>query len=97
MTDTERQAYEEKMDARLMKWDAQMRELKARAKEASADTKAEIAREIDELEKHSVAARKKFRDLRESSGEAWRDIKSGLENSWRSLENSLKAARSRFH
>ena len=96
MTDTERQAYEQKMDARLMKWDAQMKVLKARANEARADAQAEIAKEVDELEKRSDAAREKLRDLRESSGEAWRDIQSGLENSWRSLENALEAAKSRF-
>ena len=69
MTDTERQAYEQKMDARLMKWDAQMQELKARAKEAGADAKVEIARELDELEKRSDAAREKLRLLGVTAGQ----------------------------
>ena len=73
MTDTERQAYEQKMDARLMKWDAQMQELKARAKEAGADAKVEIARELDELEKRSDAAREKLRLLGVTAGERGAD------------------------
>lgn len=97
MTDKERQAYEQKMDARLMKWDAQMQMLKARAKEAGADTKAAIAKELDELEERSDETRKKLSSLRDASGDAWRDMKTGLENSWRSLENAMKAAKSRFN
>lgn len=97
MTDRERHAYEQKMDARLMKWDAQMQILRARAKEASADTKAAIAQELDELEERADATRKKVGDLRDASGEAWQDVKAGLENSWHALESAVEAAKSRFN
>ena len=96
MTDIEREAYEQKMNARLLKWDAQMQVLKARAKEAGANAKAEIGKELDDLEKRSDVAREKLRELRNSSGEAWQDLKAGLDNSWRSLQGALEAAKSRF-
>lgn len=96
MTDMDRKAYEEKMDARLSKWEAQIQVLRARGEEAKADAKAEIGRELNELEKRAEATRERFRDLRASGEDAWRDIKVGLENSWRSMESGLKAARKRF-
>jgi septal ring factor EnvC (AmiA/AmiB activator) len=96
MSDTEKEAYEQKMEARLERWQAQIDELKARAKEADADTKAEIAKRLKELEKHSEGAREKLHELRASSGEAWKDVKFGAERSWETLEDALKAAWSRF-
>jgi transketolase len=96
MTEEEKQAYEQKVEARLERWQAQIQELKARAKEADADTRAEIAKQLKHLDEHSDEALEKLRDLRDSSGDAWKDVKGGLENSWDSLEKALKAARSRF-
>ena len=97
MTSTERQAYEQKMDARLAKWDAQMQALKARAREAGADVKAEIGEELHALEERSKAAKKKLRAFREASGDAWQDLKEGLDESWQALDRSLQEARKRYH
>jgi hypothetical protein len=96
MTDMEKKAFEQKMEARLEKWEAQVQIMRARAKEAGAETKAEIAKELDELEERSDAARNKLRDVRKSSGQAWEDLKGGIEDSWRAFERALAAAGSRF-
>jgi hypothetical protein len=96
MTEQERKAYEQKIEAQMAEWRAEFDKLKARSKEAGADTRAKLAGEMAELDEKTRVARKKLAELRDSSDDAWQDVKSGFESSWHALQNAAHAARQRF-
>ncbi|WP_163558212.1 coiled coil domain-containing protein [Halomonas sp. NO4] len=91
-----REVYEQKLQAKLDEWQAEIDKLKARARGAEADARIEHEKEIDDLEARRDEARQKLSELREAGDDAWEDVKAGAERAWDSLSESLKNARSRF-
>jgi hypothetical protein len=74
MTD-KRKAYEEKFDAQLKEWSAQIVLLNAKADKAKAEVKVEYYKTIENLQGKQDAARTKFLELRTVGDDAWDDIK----------------------
>jgi len=91
-----REAYEQKLQAKLDERQAEIDKLKARAKGAEADARIEHQKEIDDLEAQRDEARQKLAELREAGDDAWEDVKDGAERAWNSLSESFVKARSRF-
>lgn len=91
-----KQAYVEKIQARLNSWDAQIEVLKAEAAEATAGAKIEYEREVRELLEQQKQAQAKLDELRESSEDAWTELRAGAESAWMSLENAVRDATSRL-
>ncbi|MFC3285976.1 coiled coil domain-containing protein [Litchfieldella rifensis] len=91
-----REAYEQKLQAKLDEWQAEVDKLKARAQGAQADARIEYQEEIDRLESYRDEARQKLAELREASDDAWEDLKDGAERAWDSASEAFKSARSRF-
>ena len=92
----QRDAYVEKMKAKLDEWNAEIDKLAARADQADAQAKIAYRKQLNEL-------RTKRRDLEEKIGAvqqagegAWEDLKQGLENSWEILKASVSKAKSEF-
>ena len=63
MTD-KRKAYEEKLDAQLKEWNAQIALLKAKAENAKADAKIDSYKTIETLEHKQVQAKTKLQQLK---------------------------------
>lgn len=93
---SDKNAYEQKLEAKLDEWSAEIDRLVARSKQADADAQIELERELDDARSKRDAARKKLGELKNAGDDAWEDLKNGIEGAWSSLETSLKAARSRF-
>ncbi len=93
---TKKEAYVEKLQAHMNKWDSEIVALEARASEAAADAKIGYFEQIDKLKKHQLDAQAKLDDLRQSGDSAWEDMKAGVEQSWNSLEKAVNNAASRF-
>ena len=91
-----KEAYEQKLQAQLDQWKADIDKLKAKANEADADAKIEYYNQIDKLQAMQETARNKLTELKESGDDAWDDLKAGIESAWDSLGNALKSAKSRF-
>ncbi|GHC23508.1 MULTISPECIES: coiled coil domain-containing protein [Aidingimonas] len=91
-----REAYEQKLQAKLDEWQAEIDKLRARAKSNEADARIEREEEADRLEAKREEVRQKLDELRNSSDDAWDDIKDGAERAWDSLSASFEKARSRF-
>lgn len=91
-----KEAYEQKLQAQLDEWKADIDKLKAKANEADADAQIEYYNQIDELRAMQETARNKLTELKESSDDAWEDLKAGIESARTSLGNALKSAKSRF-
>jgi hypothetical protein len=94
--DNRRKAYEEKIDAQLKEWNAQIDLLKAKADKARAEAKIEYYKTIDALQHKQEEARRKLKELKTAGDEAWEDVKKGAEKAWDEIRIAYKDAASRF-
>ena len=91
-----RKAYEEKLDAQLKAWSAQIALFKAKAENAKAVAKIDYYNTIDALEHKQNKARTKLQELKTSSDEAWEVVKTGAEKIWSEGKAAYHDAASRF-
>lgn len=91
-----RKAYEEKLDAQLEEWNAQIALLKARAGKAKAGAKIEYYKTIEALQHKQDEAGAKLRELKTAGDEAWEDLKKGSEKAWDEVKAAFHIAASKF-
>ncbi|HUJ18598.1 MAG TPA: coiled coil domain-containing protein [Nitrospirota bacterium] len=91
-----RKAYEEKLDAQLKEWGAQIGLLKAKADNAKADAKIEYYKTIEVLQSKQNEAKAKLKELKTASDAAWEDLKKGAEKAWADVKTAYHDASSRF-
>lgn len=91
-----RKAYEEKLDAQLEEWSAQIALFKARADKAKAEAKIEYYKTIEALQQTQEEAKTKLRELRTAGDEAWDEIKTGAENAWDEVKTAFHNASAKF-
>ncbi len=92
----QRDAFVQKLKAKIDEWNAEIDRLNARAEQAEADAKMEYLQQVDEIKKHRADALQKMEKLQESGEGAWEDMKSGVEMAVDSMIQAVKSARERF-
>jgi len=95
MTD-KRKAYEDKYDAQLREWSAEIILLNAKADKAKAEAKIEYYKAIEALQGKHDTARTKLQELRTAGDDAWEDLRKGAENIWADVKIAFNSAASRF-
>ncbi|MGD9039165.1 MAG: hypothetical protein PVH82_05990 [Desulfobacteraceae bacterium] len=91
-----KEAYQNKMEARLEEWKAEIDKLKAKAEKAEAEAQLEYFKQIEKLRAKQEVANEKLRALMQASDDSWQDLKAGMESAWIDLSESVKSAISRF-
>ncbi len=91
-----RKAYEEKFDAQLKEFSAQIALLKARADKGKAEAKIEYYKTVEALQQKQDEAMKKLHELKSAGDEAWEDLKTGAENAWDEVKAAFYGAASKF-
>jgi hypothetical protein len=91
-----RKAYEEKLEAQLKEWNAQIALLKAKAENAKADAKIDYYKAIDVLEHKQDKAKRKLQELKTAGDEAWEAVKEGAEKVWAEVKTAYRDATSKF-
>jgi hypothetical protein len=94
--DNRRKVYEEKIDAQIKEWNAQIDLLKAKADKAKAEAKIDFYKTIDALQQKQEEAKAKLKELKTAGDEAWEDVKKGAEKAWADIRKAYKDATSRF-
>lgn len=89
-------AYEQKLQAQLDEWSAEIKKLKAKVDNAEADTQIEYYKQIEEIRSMQESASKKLVELKDAGDDAWEDLKAGIDSAWDSLGSAVKSAASRF-
>lgn len=92
----EKKLYEQKLQAQLDEWKAEIDKLKAKAHGASADTQLEFNRKVQDLELKLKDGSDQLSELSEASGEAWETVRQGLESAWDSLSTAMADAATKF-
>ncbi|MEJ2069211.1 MAG: hypothetical protein P8X65_02785 [Syntrophobacterales bacterium] len=95
MVDT-KEAYLEKLKAKLDEWNAQIDKLKAKAAQSKADAKIKIEKRVGDLETHRREVENKIQQLVQASGPAWKDLKGGVQSAWSKLDEAVRSATEKF-
>ena len=93
---TTRDAYVQKIKAKLDEWNAEIDRLEAQARQKEADAQTRLQEQIDQVKAKRRAAEEKLDDVRQAGGDAWEDLKSGVELAAEAVGDALRSARSRF-
>jgi len=89
---SEKEAYQEKLDAQLQQWSTKVDELKAKADQANTETQLEYYEQIEELRFKQAAAYAKLQELRDTEERSWRELKPGLEHALDNFKSSVEKA-----
>jgi len=89
-------AYQDKMNARLREWQAKIDALKARADQAEAEQKINYYEEIETLRTKQQKVQQKLEELRSAGEGAWEEVKAGVEVAWTDLEDAVQRAADKF-
>ncbi|WP_404401025.1 coiled coil domain-containing protein [Idiomarina seosinensis] len=92
----DKEAFEQKHEAKIEEMQAEIDRLKAKAKQAEADSKVKYQERISELEALKAKADEKLEIMKKSSKDAWTDVSTGLESATQSLATAIKAASKEF-
>ena len=91
-----RKAYEEKLDAQLKEWNAQITLLKAKAENAKADARIDYYKTIEALDEKQDKTKTKLQELQTAGDEAWEAVKIGAEKAWTEVKTAYHDAASKF-
>ncbi|MDI6797582.1 MAG: cytochrome c3 family protein, partial [Desulfatibacillaceae bacterium] len=95
-TMSEKELYQQKMQAKLDELKADVDKLRARARGAEADAKIKAHEQIDELEKRIEKGKTKLDELGKASQDAWTSLKKGIDEAVTSLGTAIKDAYNKF-
>ncbi len=84
------------MEKKLQDWGAKLDEMKAKADQSGADTKAQLEGKIEALTVKRDAMQQQLADLKGSSDEAWQIMKTGLQAAWNDLSDAFEEASTKF-
>ncbi len=93
---SDKELYQQKRQAQLDGWQAEVDKLKAKASAASADVQLEMNRQIRALESKIAEGKAKLSKLSEAGEDAWDSIRDGVESAWDSMKSAVKDAAAKF-
>ncbi|PTN35338.1 hypothetical protein [Desulfonatronum sp. SC1] len=91
-----RDAYVQKLKAKIDEWNADIDELTAKADQAEADAKIKYQHELEELRTKRQELEGKVADLQSAGESAWEELKQGVESSWEVWKASFSRAKTAF-
>lgn len=91
-----REEYRKKVEAQLNEWKEKIELLETKAVHVTAETKAQLTREIDELLQKKEVLKKKWSELQKASGDEWESLKGGMDRASAELKSALDKVASHF-
>ncbi len=91
-----REAYTQKLKAKIDEWNAELDRLAAKADQADGEIKVRYYKQMEELRKKRNDVEQKVQELKDSTESVWDDMKQGVENSWATWKESFTRAKSEF-
>ncbi len=91
-----REAYIEKAKTQLKEIEARIDVLRAQAEKATAGTKIEMGKRLNELDAQRKSTEERLQKLQRESGEAWKDLREGMEKALKDLKEAASKAKTRF-
>jgi uncharacterized coiled-coil DUF342 family protein len=91
-----KEAYIQKLHAKIDEWNADIDKLKAKADQVEADSKIEYQKQMQALKSKRDEIEKKVSEISRSGENAWEDLKTGVDLAWEAMSEAIKSATSRF-
>jgi hypothetical protein len=91
-----REAYQDKLQAQLDEWSADIKKLKAEGRKSQADAQLEYYKEIEVLRARKVAASAKLVELKAASDDVYKDMIGNMDNMRESIDRAMKSALAKF-
>jgi uncharacterized coiled-coil DUF342 family protein len=91
-----RDAYIQKLKAKIDEWNADIDKLMAKARQAKAEKEVEYREQIETLRAKRSELESKLEQVQQASESTWQDLKKGFETSWEALKEGYAAAKARF-
>jgi chromosome segregation ATPase len=82
--------YIARMETQLKKWDADVDALAAKAKQASADTRAVYDERIKDLRASRDAAQKTFLEVRQAAESAGAQMQAAMQEAWETMQKAFE-------
>jgi hypothetical protein len=92
MTTNERQTYQDRCEADLAEWNAQLARMRATADKADAGVQIEYGRTIDALTCRRAEAMSRLGKLKEASDDAFAEMKPRTEKAWVEIGSAFSNA-----
>jgi hypothetical protein len=85
-----RKAYEERLDAQLAQWTADIAAFKARAKDVSVDGMIKFDRTLEFLKVRHAEASVHLHNLKAAGDDTWDHLRAGTDRAWHELKAVFK-------
>jgi|AntRauTorcE11897_2_1112592.scaffolds.fasta_scaffold203585_1 septal ring factor EnvC (AmiA/AmiB activator) len=92
----EREEYIDEMAAKLKDWNAEVEKLEAKAREASAEAKKEINKEVEIFRAKKQKAEHKLDNLKKAGEDSWKELQAETKNAFEDIKGTLDNAVRRF-
>lgn len=96
MSKESRDAYIDKMHAKMKEWNADIDKLKGKVDASGTQVRENYTKRIEELKLKRDAFKARIQKLSKAGEDSWEELKSGTEKSWNEIRKSLDEAVSRF-
>jgi DNA polymerase III delta prime subunit len=95
-TEEQKEVYQEKIQEKMAEYSEKLKEFETKLVMLNEQAKAEMAEEIEELNRKKAAISVKVQELQTASGEAYADLKEGLDNAMVEMDKAYDQAMERF-
>jgi len=92
----DKELYQQKMQAQLDEWKADVDKLRARASRAGADTQLKMNAQISALDSNIAEGKARLSELSRAGEDAWESIREGVESAWDVLRSAVSDAAAKF-
>ncbi len=96
MDEIKKEAYYERIEAELKRWDEEIKKLKENTKNVESGTETQYYEQVEDLIALHELAQQKLQELRESEDKTWNDFKAGMDAAMDNLSHSHEALISHF-
>ena len=91
-----KEAYQQKLDAQLKIWNAEIDKWEAKSERAAAEAKIQYFESLEALKGKRHVLGVKLHQTREASAEAWEGLKAGVEAAWDEFKMAYEKAAAKF-
>jgi chromosome segregation ATPase len=82
--------YTSKLNAQLKEWNAKVEELRTKGQSATADAKAQLNKQLEDLGAKRGAAEKKLKELQAAGADKFQVLKQGVDQAWQDLRSAVE-------
>tara|TARA_R110001592_G_scaffold349243_1_gene644100 strand:+ start:286 stop:576 length:291 start_codon:yes stop_codon:yes gene_type:complete len=91
-----KELYQQKIQAQLNEWKAEVDKLKANASGGSADAQLKLKKQIEALHGKIGEGKAKLSEIADVSEDTWESVKDDLDSAWNSIRSSVSEAVDKF-